>query len=133
MAEARAVNTMLRATADAYPGAIRIVGGDLNLVGSRPPLDILRAGLDADGSDLSVAAPVVVGDVTLTTWRGEDSPYPPGRLDYLVYSDANADVRQSFVFDSSMFTDNALAAMGVTASDCAASDHLPMVIDLVRR
>lgn len=130
MTEARAVSAALRAAAGAYPGAIRVVGGDLNLVGSRPPLDLLRAELDADGSDLSVAAPQVLGDVTLTTWRSPGSEFPPGRLDYLAYSDANADLVSSFVFDTARFTAEVLTKMGVERGDSACSDHLPVVIDL---
>ncbi|MCE7975417.1 MAG: endonuclease/exonuclease/phosphatase family protein [Leptolyngbya sp. PLA1] len=133
MTEARAVSAALRAAAGAYPAAIRVVGGDLNLVGSRPPLDLLRAELDADGSDLSVAAPQVLGDVTLTTWRSPGSDFPPGRLDYLAYSDANADVVSSFVFDTARFTAEALGQMGLERSDSAATDHLPVVIDLKPR
>lgn len=133
MTEARAVSAALRAAAGAYPAAIRVVGGDLNLVGSRPPLDLLRAELDADGSDLSVASPQVIGDVTLTTWRSPGSDFPPGRLDYLAYSDANADVVSSFVFDTARFTAEVLAKMGVERGDSASTDHLPVVIDLKPR
>jgi exonuclease III len=130
MSEARAINAMMAATAAAYPGAIRLVGGDLNLVGSRPPLDLLRAGLDADGSDLTVASPRVWGDASLTTWRDDATEFPPGRLDYLSYSDANADVVNAFVFDASRLSESVLAGLGLEAGDTSGSDHLPLVIDL---
>ena len=38
-----------------------IIGGDLNLVGTRGPLDILRTGLASDGSDFEPASTGVIG------------------------------------------------------------------------
>jgi endonuclease/exonuclease/phosphatase family metal-dependent hydrolase len=133
LAEAGAINMMLRATAAAYPGAVRIVGGDLNLVGSRPPLDVLRAGLDADDSDLAVAVPVTWGDCTLTTWRDPGTDFPPGRLDYVLYSDANCEVTGAYVLDTGNLSESARAAMGLQAGDGAEADHLPVFIDVKRR
>jgi endonuclease/exonuclease/phosphatase family metal-dependent hydrolase len=133
MAEARAINDFMASAAAAYPGAIRVVGGDLNLVGSRPPLDLLRARIDADGSDLAVATPMVLGDRTLTTWRDSKGGFGPGRLDYIVYSDANAVAANAFVFDTGRLSDETLARLGLDRTDSEASDHLPVIVDLRAR
>jgi hypothetical protein len=55
ISEAGAINRSLAEALSMEPAPLRIIGGDLNLVGSRPPLDVLRNGLDADGSDLEIA------------------------------------------------------------------------------
>jgi len=133
MAEARGINTALQAQLAGQPAPIRVFGGDLNLVGSRPPLDLLRANLDADGSDMSVAQPLVIGDDSLQTWRDPASDFCPGRLDYLVYSDTSADVAGAFVLDTARWTDAALARAGLRREDSAVSDHLPVVLDLRRK
>src|SRR5262245_21368870 len=131
MAEARAINAAFASAAGALDkSAIRLLGGDFNLVGSRPPLDILRQGLDADGSDLGVIAPRVLGDSSLITWRDPASGYAPGRLDYMLVSNANAQVVNAFVLDTSRLSDESLAQMGLDRTDCDGSDHLPVIIDI---
>lgn len=130
MAEARAINAYFAKAGAASPRAIRIIAGDLNLVGSRPPLDLLRAKADADGTDMTVAEPMAWGDVTLTTWREAKSEFMPGRLDYIIYSDSNAEAVNAFTFDTATLTDEALAMMGLDRTDSTASDHLPVVVDL---
>jgi endonuclease/exonuclease/phosphatase family metal-dependent hydrolase len=132
MEEARAVNQFMAAAGSAFPDSVRVVGGDLNLVGSRPPLDLLRARVDADGSDLAVAGPLVLGDRTMTTWRDAKAPFGPGRLDFIVFSDGNAEAANSFVLDTARLSDESLAKIGLDRSDSGASDHLPVVIDLRR-
>lgn len=133
MAEARAINNAMSMALDGAPATIRIIAGDFNLVGTRPPLDLARADLDFDGSDLTVAEPRLLGDSLLTTWWDEESSFSPGRLDYMVYSDSTADVVNAFVFDTWKFTDASLARMGLDRSDSSASDHLPVVVDLKPR
>ncbi|GJQ29266.1 MAG: endonuclease [Phycisphaerae bacterium] len=131
MSEARAINALLNATLAGGKASMRVIAGDMNLVGSRPPLDLLRAGIDADGSDLVIADAKVMGDLTYTTWRDGGTEFPPGRLDYVLYSDASLEAAHAFVFDSARLTSIALDAAGVRADDSAASDHCPVVVDLV--
>jgi len=126
--EARAIARSL-STAAPLP-RVRVMGGDLNLVGTRPPLDAFRAGLDADGSDLEVAAPVVLGDSTMYTWTDPASEFTPGRLDYLVWSDSSATISRQFVLNTAILSDRSLARAGIRRGDSAVSDHLPVVIDL---
>lgn len=132
-AQAAAINGMLRSTLTKDSPRLRVIAGDLNLVGTRAPLETLRAGLDADGSDLSVAGAAVLGDTAMYTWFDPASEFPSGRLDYAVYSNSAAQVVQSFVVDTSTLSAKSLARMGLDAGDTAASDHLPLVIDLKPR
>jgi len=130
VAEADAINQGMRQISRADAADIRVMGGDINLVGSRIPLDVLRMDIDVDGSDLTPAEPVVIGDDWLYTWRDWNSGFSPGRLDWLVYSDASAQPVRQFVFDPARLSDAALAKMGLTRADAQPSDHLPVVIDL---
>jgi endonuclease/exonuclease/phosphatase family metal-dependent hydrolase len=126
--EARAIHGML---ASAEPVVARVVGGDFNLVGTRVPLDILRQGLDESGGDLAVAEPVALGGDMLATWRSWGSEFTPGRLDYVVYSPTRATVVGSFVLDTELLAAENLARSGLDRGDSAASDHMPVVVDLV--
>ena len=125
-----------RAIADAIaglniPGEYEIViGGDLNLVGTRTPLDELVAELDADGSGLGAAEAIVLADAAVYTWRDERSSFTPGRLDWIVYSDAATRAVNAFVLDDDRLTDEALAQIGLERGDTTASDHRPVVLDL---
>ncbi|CAG0989848.1 hypothetical protein PHYC_02227 [Phycisphaerales bacterium] len=130
MAEAKAINALLRASMGARDLSLRVISGDLNLVGSRPPLDLLRAGLDVDGSDLDIADALVLGDLAYSTWRDPKTDFPPGRLDYVMFSDSTADGSSAFVFDAARLSDRSLATLGLRPEDSAASDHLPVVVDL---
>lgn len=129
-AEARAVNEVLRAALAARAPCVRVVGGDLNLVGSAGPLELLAAGLDAGGAALVAAESPVLGDAALYTWFQPWSRFSPGRLDYLLYDGAGAAVRRSFTVDTRRLDQSALAAHGLERGDSAASDHLPVVLDL---
>jgi endonuclease/exonuclease/phosphatase family metal-dependent hydrolase len=126
--EAKAINATFAAAAKDVK--VRVMGGDLNLVGSRPPLDALRAGIDTDGTDMNVADPVVSGDHAMYTWVDWSTTFTPGRLDYLVYSDASAEVARCFVLDTSRLSDAALNAAGLSRSDSLATDHRPVVVDV---
>ncbi len=133
MAEARAINEAIASAFATSGAAAAIIGGDMNLVGSRIPLDMLRVGADLDGSELAVADPMVIGDAALYTWRDAGTPFPPGRLDYILYTDSSAALVNAFVLDTSRLSQRSLARMGLDRGDTAASDHLPVIIDLKPR
>ena len=125
--EAQAINAML----DAAWGDVdvRVVAGDMNLVGTRGPLDTLRRGLAGDGSDLGIVRAEVLGDGAIYTWWEAGNDFGPGRLDYVLAGGAT--VAQAFVLDTSRLGPVSLAEAGLDASDTSASDHLPVVVDLV--
>jgi endonuclease/exonuclease/phosphatase family metal-dependent hydrolase len=127
MAEAKAINTFV--ATHATSASIRFFGGDFNLVGSRPPLDLARAGIDADGTDLSPAQAETLGDRTFATWR-DAGEFTPGRLDWIVYSDASAKITGAWVLDTSRLGQEPLALMNLKPDSTNGSDHLPVIVDL---
>jgi endonuclease/exonuclease/phosphatase family metal-dependent hydrolase len=130
MLEARVINEAFAAAAAGRPKAKRVIAGDFNLVGSRPPLDLMRAKLDADGGDLAVADARDLAERIYRTWRDPSTGFGPGRLDYVLYSQSNSKAADAFVFDTSRLNDAALARLGLDRTDCSGSDHLPVIVDL---
>ncbi len=129
-AEAHAIGAALPAMfPDATPDTV-VVAGDLNLVGSRPAVDILAQSLDVDGSSLAIAEPRVLGDGSVYTWSDDDSSFTPGRLDWVLVGDLNARILEAFVLDARRLSDAALAEAGIERTDTSASDHLPVVVDI---
>jgi len=133
MDEARAINAAVMKASDASKASIRVIAGDFNLVGSRPPLDLARQGLDADGSDMAIADAQVLGDALVETWSEDGNDFSPGRLDYLLYSDASVTAKNAFVFNTRRLSAAALAKLGLDAEDSASSDHMPVVVDLIAK
>ncbi len=129
-AEAEAVASFVAEQGAARGAAIRVVGGDFNLVGGREPLDLTAAGADVDGSALAAAEALVLGANATFTWRDPRTAFAPGRLDWVLYADAAARVERAFVLDTGRLSDGALLASGLSAGDCSSSDHLPVVVDL---
>ncbi|MFO0873240.1 MAG: endonuclease/exonuclease/phosphatase family protein [Phycisphaerales bacterium] len=132
--EAQAVRAAVRALVRSGRVAGVLVGGDYNLVGSAEPLELMTEDLDVDGTDLAVAQPLQLDRRTAATWEDPLQPFTPSRLDYLVYSDATLEARGGFVFDTRDLSPRWLERHGVRADDTtAASDHLPLVVDLAWR
>ena len=58
-------------------------------------------------------------------------PFVPGRLDFLLYSDASLSLARSFVLDTRDLSPRWLKNHRLRPADTAdASDHLPIVADL---
>lgn len=132
-AEATAIAGMLAEALGQTPGSEAwgvVIGGDMNLVGSLPPLEAIARGVDLDGSPLAVSRAMRLGDRAMYTYYDKGNTYTPGRLDFLLYSDAVAEAVNSFVFDTSVFSETALARLGLDADDTGQSDHLPVVLDV---
>ncbi len=101
-----------------------VVGGDLNLVGSRWPLDVLAEQLD-------VIEPLQLDGRSNTTWWDIRQPFVPGRLDFMLRSDTSPAVSRSFVLDTRLVEPRWLQRHGLRARDTVeASDHMPVVVDL---
>ena len=64
------------------------------------------------------------------TWLDDPSGFPPGRLDYVTYSDSSAEVVNAFVLDTRLLSIQSLARVGLDSADSAGSDHLPVVVDI---
>lgn len=129
IAETTAIQEMLQSVFGAEK-SIRVVGGDLNLVGSRQPLEILARGLGGGGEDLQPAQAALLGDVSYHTWRDPRSRFTPGRLDWILYDPTAAREATSFVFDTRGLQPEALTRSGLEIGDSDASDHLALVLDL---
>jgi endonuclease/exonuclease/phosphatase family metal-dependent hydrolase len=134
-AEAGAINAAFASAIDDVRGSLgrdidaKIIGGDMNLVGTRGPLDVLRAGLASGGGDLRPAMTGVIGETALYTWRDDRGYFSPGRLDWFVTGDAT--VAQAFALDTRLMDADRLAEWGLYPDDSAVSDHLPVVVDLM--
>ncbi len=100
-----------------------VMGGDFNLVGGVGVLDEAARGLDLDGTPLTVAPLYAPDGGTNLTWRDARSEFMPGRLDFLLFSDARLEMVDGLVVDPAAFLPSGAAADGP-------SDHLPLVVDL---
>jgi endonuclease/exonuclease/phosphatase family metal-dependent hydrolase len=109
-----------------------VMGGDLNLVGSRTPLFRLIRGLDVDGTDLLPVDAERLGERTLATWRSPRDAFAPGRLDFLLVPDAAVTVANSFVFATEDLDEASLTRLGLERElMLELSDHLVVVADLL--
>jgi endonuclease/exonuclease/phosphatase family metal-dependent hydrolase len=129
------------------PATPLLIAGDMNLVGHSRQLATLVEGVlvdtarwgpsfdpDVDGTALLDAIPAHQGGREVYTWRNDEGRFPPGRLDYIVYSDALLDIGRSFVLWTPDMSDADLTRYGLRRDDTAeASDHLPVVADFAPR
>jgi len=129
--EANAVrDAMARVIADVEPDAV-IIAGDLNLVGTRTPLEILLQGLDVDGSELlTVDARQPAPAAANATWWDEDSPFTPGRLDFVLVSDRSLRPTKALVLNGRYMADEPWTRGGLRPDDTLISDHFPILVDL---
>ena len=118
--------------------------GDMNLVGDRAQLDTLLTGSihdtetfgpahapDWDGSSLEDRFPLHAGRRVAWTWRAWEGAYWPGKLDYVILPDSVVSVANEFVLDTTILPGAVLEELGLEPGDTDASDHLPVVVDLV--
>ena len=120
-----------------------IYAGDLNLVGSSSPLNTLITGniqntatygdgdsLDWDNTNLTDQN-TIQSDVRMAyTWRKDNTQYQPGKLDFLIYSDAVINIKKSFVLQTEVMSSSRLSQYGLNEFDTSnASDHFPIVSD----
>ncbi len=119
--------------------------GDLNLVGFAQQLntvltgdiqDTIRfgpgAGPDWDGTDLKDATPYHTDQSMVYTWRSQSSgfTFPPGRLDFQIFTDSEMEVKKSFILQTEIMDGTRLYSYGLDSNDTKLlSDHLPVVVD----
>jgi len=109
-----------------------VIAGDFNLVGSRQPLFQLSRSLDVDGSDLVPADARRLGERTYATWRNPRDRFTPGRLDFLLVSDAALTTTGAFVLAPEDLDDATLARLGLDRVGLyrSLSDHVPLFADV---
>lgn len=128
-AEAAGIASMLQQDIEDPSGTAVIIAGDYNLVGGTEPLAAITAGLDSDGTNLTLVDARGLGEPAMYTWTQQTSSFLPGRLDYVAFADARLGVERSFVFDPDRLDAESLKALNLTSGDAAASDHRPIVVD----
>ena len=120
-----------------------IIVGDMNLVGYAQQLktfltgDIVNNSLygpsfkpDWDGSNFKDSEPLDAGRPTTFTWYSANSPYSPGKLDYIIYSGSVLQKMNGYVLFTKGMNPDTLKAYGLNPDDAVdASDHIPVVTD----
>ncbi|MFP4541031.1 MAG: alkaline phosphatase D family protein [Opitutales bacterium] len=129
LAEADAVNRLLLGMKAATEPDFVVFGGDYNHNGSARVVQRALRLLDLDSSPLQIAQPAVLGrpDLFYTFGRGGVRQ----RLDYIAYSETSAEAVQAFVLDSALHSEADLAPFGLRPADTDATDHLPVIVDLL--
>jgi len=121
-----------------------IILGDLNLVGDRQQLITLLTGEiinipifgnggppDWDNTDLADLLSQQSDKRTAYTWRDDGNSFPPGRLDFQIYSNSIINVEKDFVIQTEVMSATRLNQYGLQLLDTrTASDHFPKVADL---
>ena len=120
-----------------------VIAGDLNLVGLRQQLTTLVTGEiintqifgngappDWDNTDIEDLLSSQTDKRTAYTWRSDNSSFPPGRLDFQIYSNSVMDVEKDYVIQTEVMSSDRLAQYGLQQFDTRdASDHFPKVTD----
>ena len=64
------------------------------------------------------------------TWQNEFSPFSPGRLDFIIFTDSAIDLEKTYVLRTEEMIPDSLSKYGLLSEDTRlASDHLPVVAD----
>ncbi|MCH2136257.1 MAG: endonuclease/exonuclease/phosphatase family protein [Phycisphaerales bacterium] len=114
-----------------------IIGGDLNLVGSSLPLELLvdngESMLGGSG-DLIIAEAMRPAGGGMQTWEKDGQRYTPGRLDWIAATGSSLEIANAFVLATDECSASVLSDLGMQPGDsAAASDHLPVVADFIVR
>lgn len=131
IAQAHQIHGLILELREKYPNTGVVIGGDFNLVGSRTPLDMMIKGLGVGSQDLTPVPTTVLGTQSMLTWTNADSSYTPGRLDWLLVDDHAWKPVRSWSLDTARLSDMVLKKSGLKSDDSRATDHLPIVVDLV--
>lgn len=117
--------------------------GDLNLVGWAQQLTTVLTGdvqdeinygpgglPDWDNSPFTDAIPLQTDKNMAYTWRNDNSNFPAGRLDFIIYSDAACTLEKSFTLQTEVMSPARLALYGLQLNDTETlTDHFPLVAD----
>ena len=115
---------IIRRAAKSSTSSASIIAGDWNLVGTMKPLDIVKA------KDFTAVEAMQPDGALYATWSNDNSPFTPGRLDWMLFNGKTIQTSNSFVLDSSDFDTETLEKYGLLRDDTATlSDHLPLVAD----
>jgi endonuclease/exonuclease/phosphatase family metal-dependent hydrolase len=121
-----------------------VILGDMNFVGDRQQLITLLTGEiintplfgnggppDWDNTNLEDLLSRQTDKRTAYTWRDDPGSFPPGRLDYQIYSNSVINVEKDFVIQTEVMNTSRLNQYGLQLLDTrTASDHFPKVADI---
>jgi exonuclease III len=121
-----------------------VIVGDLNLVGDFQQLKTLLTGQIVNTAEFGVGAPPDWDDSTLEdlysyhtdknfayTWRDDTNTFPPGRLDFIIYTNSVVNISKSFILQTEVMSDDRLQQYNLNRNDTKnASDHLPKAADI---
>jgi hypothetical protein len=124
--------------------------GDMNLVGFNEQYHTIVDGTisdvaqfgpggppDWDGTSIGDAVCRITTRSSAHTWRKNSfnpavGEYPPGRLDFIFYSNSVMSLEKSFTLDTGELSDEILSLHGLEFYDTFnTSDHLPIVSDFI--
>ncbi|WP_442267041.1 T9SS type A sorting domain-containing protein [Tenacibaculum sp. ZS6-P6] len=120
-----------------------VYSGDLNLVGLSDQLATLLTGQIKNVSTYGSGAPLDWDDTDFKhdnalqtdipmayTWRSDGSNFPPGKLDFIIYSDYVLKAEKTFVIQTEEMPSERLNLFGLQEFDTStASDHFPVIAD----
>lgn len=121
-----------------------VILGDLNLVGDRQQIITLVTGEiintqlfgnggppDWDNTDLEDLLSMQTDKRTAYTWRDDGNSFPPGRLDYQIYTNSVINIEKDFVIQTEAMSQARLNQYSLQLLDTrTASDHFPKVADI---
>ncbi len=121
-----------------------VITGDLNFVGDRQQLITLLSGQiintnlfgngappDWDNTGMEDVIAMQTDKRTAYTWRNDAGTYPPGRLDFQIYSNSVVSLEKQFIVQTEVMPSERLSQYSLLANDSKnASDHFPKVTDI---
>lgn len=106
-----------------------VLGGDMNLVAGRAPLDTLTASPGAGWRPLAIAPALHADGLSRWTWDGRGTPFHSRQMDLTLYSPEALSVEQARVFDSEQMAPEELARFGLGAdASKSLSRHRPVIV-----
>lgn len=107
-----------------------VVGGDMNLVAGRAPLDTLLAPESGRLTSLTLASAIHADGWSTWTWDGRGGPFHSARMDVVLYSDLTIRALRAGVVNWDNFPFAERAALGLTPAPVTGfSRHRPIVVD----
>lgn len=120
-----------------------VYSGDLNLVGYSQQLTTLKTGAIQNTETYGAGGPLDWDDTDLKeenclqtdvpmgyTWRSDGQGFPPGKLDFIIFSDHTLTAQKSFVLQTEEMSPERLTLYDLNEFDTSsASDHFPVVAD----
>jgi endonuclease/exonuclease/phosphatase (EEP) superfamily protein YafD len=107
-----------------------LLGGDLNLVGTERPLQLLLEPLPSHYGSLEPVYAKHLDGKTDWTWDGRGSRFPSSQLDFAFYNASQLEVIRAFIFDTETMSSVLREKHGLDLDiSKTLSDHRPIFVD----